>query len=157
MLELFRFFAELHRLVRRQPLMHVVQQFNLVAQLLSADFQQLQRAPHLIGGIEQRLVVKGLIGRASAVRRTIACHAGQPDLHPDVAKSLCHIFLGCCHYVRELLAVCVRVAIHRLAALASSQLVDRHSCLAPFNVPQRLIDPLNALFSTGPFFQYELS
>ena len=45
-------FQELHGLVRRDALVDVVQQLDLVAQLLAALFEQLQRTADVIGRLE---------------------------------------------------------------------------------------------------------
>ena len=58
--ELLHVLAELDRLVRRDPLVHVVQQLDLFAQLLPADLHELQRAAAIYRRIEDRLIVQGL-------------------------------------------------------------------------------------------------
>ena len=79
-LELFRVLAELHRLVGRHALVHVVQQFDLLAQLLAADFEQLQRAADVGRRLEDRFVVQRLDGSASPLRRrrSLPCPARPP-------------------------------------------------------------------------------
>ena len=59
-MELLRFLAELHCLVWRQPFVHIMQQFHLIAQFLAADLQQLQCAAKIISRLEQRFVVQRL-------------------------------------------------------------------------------------------------
>ena len=65
-LELLGVLAELHRLVGRHALVHVVQQLDLFAQLLPADFEQLQRAADVNRRIEDRLIVQRLHRRRAA-------------------------------------------------------------------------------------------
>ena len=59
--ELLSLLAKLHRFVRSQPFMHVMDQLHFVAQFAAANFKKLQRAPHLGRGIKQRLVVERLV------------------------------------------------------------------------------------------------
>ena len=56
-LELLGVLAELHGLVGRDALMHVMKQFDLFAQLLPAGFQKLQRAAYVDRRFEDRLIV----------------------------------------------------------------------------------------------------
>src|ERR1700680_2675101 len=76
--------------VGREALVHVVEQLDLVAELVAADFEQLDRAAHLRGAIEERLVVQRLWSPLIFVLRAVAGHAGQAHLHAHIAKSLRH-------------------------------------------------------------------
>src|SRR5580693_3366849 len=82
--ELLGLLAELHRLVRRQPFMHIVKQFDFVTEFTAADFKKLQRAPHLGRGIKERLVVERLWPAIFHVLRTIARHSGKTYLNANI-------------------------------------------------------------------------
>ena len=59
-LKLLGFLAELHGQVRRQSLVHIMQQFDFIAQFLAANLQQLQRAAEISSRLEERLIVQRL-------------------------------------------------------------------------------------------------
>src|ERR1700692_2209051 len=79
--ERFGLFAELDGFVGREALVHVVEQFDLVAELVAADFEQLDRAAHLRGAIEERLVVQRLRASPVLVLRAVAGPRGPAHLH----------------------------------------------------------------------------
>ena len=64
--ELLGLLAELHGLVGRDALMHVVQQLDLVAQFVAADFEQLQRAAHVGAGSKSGLSCSAFDRRRAA-------------------------------------------------------------------------------------------
>src|SRR5271170_2385176 len=84
--------------------------------------------------------------------RTITCHPRQPNLYPDVAEALSHKFLRCVHYISKLRTIRVGVAVHRLSAFASRQLVYRHSSLTSFDVPESLINSAQGIVKHRTIF-----
>ena len=64
-------FAKLHGLVGGKAFVHVVQQFDFIAELAPANLEQLESAPELCSGIEERLVVQRLRPGCVAVLRTV--------------------------------------------------------------------------------------
>ena len=88
--ELLGVLAELHSLVGRDPLVHVVQQLDFFAQFLPADLQQFQSAAQVDRRIEDRLDRAAPSTAARRGARTVAGHAGNAHLHAHVAESLRH-------------------------------------------------------------------
>src|SRR5580698_1547279 len=84
--KLLRLLAELHRLVGCEPLVHIVQQFDFLAKLLAANFEQLQRATEIVSRFEEWLVMQRLNRRVSASSRPVARHARNADLYPNIAE-----------------------------------------------------------------------
>src|SRR3984957_10258970 len=84
--KLLRLLAELHRLVGCEPLVHIVQQFDFLAKLLAADFEQLQRAAEIVSRFEEWLVVQRLDRGVSASSPAVPPPAWNADLHPNIAE-----------------------------------------------------------------------
>jgi hypothetical protein len=141
--------AKPHSLDRRNPLVHVMQQLDLFAQLLPRRLQQLQRAPQIILRLEHRSVVQLLHlhrPRARAVAR-LPRHA---HLHPDVAEALRHQLARVVDHFRNLAPAGVRVTVGRLAALAAEQLIHGHPRHPSLDVPQRLVHPADGVVQNRP-------
>src|ERR1035438_215769 len=118
--------------------MHVVQQLDFVAQFPAADVKEFEGAAGVHGGLEYRLVVQRLHG-GHTVRTAVAGHAGNADLHADVAESLRHEAARGLHYVGEIGAAGVGVTVDGLAAFSARKLVHRHAGLPALDVPERLV------------------
>jgi hypothetical protein len=142
----FALFGEFDGLVGAVPLVHVMEETDLVAELSARLFEELEAAAHGVGRFEQRLVVQRLeAGRGVAALGTIAGHAGQADLDADVAETLLHVLPGAGDGVSDLGTVGVGVGIDSLAHFAACELIDGHAGLAALNVPERLIDTADGI------------
>ena len=137
------FFGELNGLAGRDPLVDVVQQFDLVAQLLADLMQHGNGAADVSAGLVHRVGVQRLyLGsvRAPAPARAVGRHAGHAHLEPDVAVALRHGLLRAVHDLRHFAPADAGVAGGRFAALPAQQLIDGHPRLASLDVPERLVD-----------------
>ena len=83
--------------------------------------------------------------------------AGHADLDADVAESLRDEALRRCDDVREVGAIGMSVAVRGFAALPAPSWYTGMPACRPLMSHRAWSTPLMALFSTGPFFQYELS
>ena len=144
--------AELHGQVGGEALVHVVEQFHFLAQFAAAHFEQLECAPELRGGIEERLVVQGLGAAVFLVLRAIAGHTRQADLHADMTPALRHVFLRVVDDFFELGAAGVGVGVGGFPAFSSGELIDRHAGLAALDVPERLVDAADGVVENGAVF-----
>ena len=86
---------ELDGLGRRDALMNVVKQFDFFAKLLPAFLEQIQRAADVGSRLEHRARMQRSDLRVAAAG-AIAGHAGDADLHADVAEALLHELACAC-------------------------------------------------------------
>ena len=84
----------LHGLGRRDALVDVVQQLDLLAQFLAAGFEQLQGAADIAFALEHRGVMQRRNALGLAGTGAIAGHAGHAHLDADVAEAVRHMTLG---------------------------------------------------------------
>ena len=140
--------AEAHGLGGGDPLVDVVEQLDLVAQLRPRPLEQLQGPAHVGGGLEDRLVVERLHpGRASP--RAVPGHPGDAHLDADVAEALLDDGPGAVEGVLDLRPAGVGVAVGGLAHLAAEELVDGHPRLAALDVPQRHVHAAHGVVEDG--------
>ena len=140
--------AQLQRLRRRDALVDVVQQLDLVAELLPGRLQQRERAPRVGRGLEHRGRVERL-HRGLPAPRAVAGHPRHAHLHADVAEAGRHVGAGVVDHLGDLGAARVRVAVRRLARLAAEKLVHGHPGLAALDVPQRHVDAADGVVEHG--------
>ena len=147
------------RLDRVQALVDIVEQFDLVAAGCLAQMREQprdgaevrRRLPGLDScGTQPRRVGRGALGRRSGrAVRPLEPRAGDRDLARITLKpapSPAHAFLD----LLEVAAAAVGVGERPLARLAAEQRVDRQARALALDVPERQVDPGEAVISTGP-------
>src|ERR1700728_3447459 len=128
--------------------MHIVQQFDLLAKLFAAFFEELQGAPNIVSRLEYRAIDEtGHGSRAGA--RAIARHAGHAYLHAHIAEALVHEMASLVDGLLKFGSGSVGVAIGGLATLAPKELIDGHTRLAAFDIPQRLVHAADGIIQHG--------
>ena len=138
-------FGKLHRFNRVQPLVNIMQQFDLLTHLRPHILDHTQGVAH-IGFAVKIAPLRRIVG----LDNRIALTAIAAQLNADVAIALGHQALDIVGDLLRRLAVSVGIDMSRFARLAAEQLVDRHVGLLALNVPQRLINPRHGIVQNRP-------
>ncbi len=147
--EALRVLAEAEGLGGGEPLVDVVEELDLVAELLAGRFEELERAPCVGRRLEDRRRVEGG-DRGLPALRPVAGHAGDAHLHAHVSEAASQVGPGVLEHLGDRSTARVRVAVRRLAALAAEELVDGHPGLSPLDVPERHVDAADGVVEDRP-------
>src|SRR6266545_823739 len=142
----FDVFTELYRLCQSHALMHVVQQFNLLAEFRPQMIEQFGEHPDVRGRFPDRVRVR--VGRADgfgcrfaaaggSAARAVGRQAWRRDLYADVAVAHLHpaprVFLD----LLEVASAGVEIEVGAETDLTAEQLIERHVRAFALDVPQR--------------------
>jgi len=151
-LELLEVLGQLDGLDRGKPGVHVVQELDVLAELLTQLGEHLRHHAR----VEQRFPrvrrdrVPADRRRPRGLRRAVRRRTGDRHLHADVTVALAQVCADVVLQLLDVTAARVRVDRHRGTGPAAEQLPDGHPGLLALDVPQGFVDAADRVVEHRP-------